>query len=304
MQRLEEAIRRIEAAKESKSLHLDLSGLLLCELPNIQLPDLISLDLSFNRLIEIPLCVKHIPTLIELDLSSNCIYYLSIDDNDFESLQQLNVSHNFINDLPLDPDLPIYNIELNLVGNPILNRIPSTIINRGIESTLAYLTDLKNNLSTSRIFEAKVTFIGGGEVGKTSIIKSLVNRDFNFIEGNEKTTHGIGIYHHDVDLKYPLDKKFFDPDSDEIDIYYENEQIENLDLGDALEYDGHSFAIVPSPQFNDISINDSIQKYIPSYIFGILAVKRFIIPRTNYSLPIEQFTFWSGKHAEQQKNRI
>ena len=66
---------------------------------------------------------------------------------------------------------------------------------------------------TESLFEAKLIFLGQGDVGKTSLMKKMIDPDFEVIEGKEKTTHGINIQK--WNLKLPV---FYD----DYGFYYSN----------------------------------------------------------------------------------
>lgn len=123
------ALRRIEKARKEKSRVLDLSGLLLRDVPS-EIEDLSAhleeLILFNNQLSKIPLSVFKLVKLRALDFSSNLIREIPVEIKNFKSLRKLIARHNIIS--RIDPAIgelkEIRDIELQ---NNSLTEIPAEI---------------------------------------------------------------------------------------------------------------------------------------------------------------------------------
>jgi hypothetical protein len=108
------------------------------------------------------------------------------------NLQTLDLSNN-----QLPPGLaPLLKngLTLNAASNPLLDPVPE-LIRRGSVALAEYLFSLDDVVTQ---FEAKVLLVGEGNVGKTSLVASLLGDPF---VANRETTHGIEI--HPLTLRHP-----------------------------------------------------------------------------------------------------
>lgn len=98
----EEALRRIEKAKETGATELDLFDQELTELPLglFQLKQLTKLDLSGNNLTELPPAIIHLTNLTRLNLSSNNLTGLPFVIEQLTSLTTLSLGGNTLTELP------------------------------------------------------------------------------------------------------------------------------------------------------------------------------------------------------------
>ncbi|MGZ8174832.1 MULTISPECIES: COR domain-containing protein [Methylobacter] len=80
-------------------------------------------------------------------------------------------------------------IDLDLLKN--WNRVPVEIASQGAEKVNAYFKNLQDETATQPLNRVRAIFIGYGESGKTSLIRSL--HDEEVIKGNEAMTAGIEI---------------------------------------------------------------------------------------------------------------
>jgi small GTP-binding protein len=78
-----------------------------------------------------------------------------------------------------------------LAGNP-LESPPVEIVKQGTEAVRNYFKTLKEKKSV-RLLESKLLIVGNGEVGKTTLMRKLMDNDFEVEIGKEPTTHGIKI---------------------------------------------------------------------------------------------------------------
>lgn len=122
------------------------------------------------------------------------------------NLININLTNNNIIDIP--PSLSYrfnikakegvnYNNEsLNLIigKNPLISP-PIEIVERGENAVRPYFDSMVGE--TEELNEAKIIFLGNGEVGKTSLMKALSGQNFNT---EEATTHGINICRYSVPI--------------------------------------------------------------------------------------------------------
>ncbi|OQP58274.1 hypothetical protein A3860_08115 [Niastella vici] len=133
-----------------------------------RLPLLSRLYLSNNNITKIPLFISRHLKLLQL--SKNQIETLTL-----EFIKNTSLSIEVKTMGPLSQKVFLY-------GNPIKN-VPREVLESGRDSILEYLEGKLRPLN-----ECKLIFVGDGAVGKTSLMKRLVNDHFNEQEG---TTHGI-----------------------------------------------------------------------------------------------------------------
>ena len=202
-----------------KSLtHLDLSKNLLECLPE-NLNELIFLEFlkaesnsitkipdiqNFNAAKEINLNSNQIQDLPELETLPIKLERLMLGNNRLlalspsflgPSLNLLHVQDNVISELPGELSHLHELTDLNVEGNPLV-KPPPEVIRQGREAILGYL---KDQLEKSRPqWSSKLLLVGEGGVGKTSLVKQLLEEDFDEREGQ---THGIRV--RDISFKHP-----------------------------------------------------------------------------------------------------
>jgi small GTP-binding protein len=171
---------------------LGLEGIQLSELPAEigQLTNLTSLYLSHNQLSELPSKIGQLTNLTLLGLLNNQLSELPAEIGQLTKLTVLGLSGNQLSELPAEIGQLTKLMELDLRENPlpippeILERSeePETIINYYLEQLAA--TELRP------LNEAKMLLVGQGGVGKTSLVKRLIEDDYN---PHETKTEGINI---------------------------------------------------------------------------------------------------------------
>ena len=72
-----------------------------------------------------------------------------------------------------------------------------------------YLESLEGRDNRKRLFETKLLIVGKGNVGKTTLMKTLRNPKFDVEMGKEETTHGINIASFDKNIMFPSKKPFY-----------------------------------------------------------------------------------------------
>lgn len=150
------------------------------------------LNLANNQLLELPKEIGKLTKLEYLNLSKNQISKLPDEIIQLKNLRSLQLNNNQLMELPKDIDklneLKSINLEKNQLGFPleiVRNKLkPQTVFNYYFEN----LYNL-NKKDIRPLKEVKVLLVGQGRVGKTSLVKYLVeNKKCN---PKEPSTHGI-----------------------------------------------------------------------------------------------------------------
>ncbi len=206
-----------EIGKLTNLTSLYLGGNRLTTLPPEigKLTNLTSLYLWNNPLKALPLEIGKLMNLTVLELHGSRLLSLPPEIGNLTKLTQLHLNENQLTDLPPE----IRNLtgleKLYLHDNPGLN-IPPEILGHtwdkviyekakpaSPQTILDYFFRLQNE-EIRPLNEAKVILVGQGSVGKTSLVKCLMNNPFDPMESQ---THGIQIKHwsmkvdsHHIDL--------------------------------------------------------------------------------------------------------
>ncbi len=146
------------------------------------LKELELLDLSNNKVSSISF-LKGLSKLNYLNISNNLVYNLSPIEN-LKNINYLNLSNNRIRDLKPILDFIETGLELeidkfglkgiDLTGNSDLISPPIEIVKQGRNALLRYFNRIDKEGSET-IFEAKITLVGEGNAGKTTLLKKLLN---------------------------------------------------------------------------------------------------------------------------------
>ena len=168
-----------------------------------------------NELLELPATVGDLDSLDSLYLAGNDIAwvdpllalpsqlaYLFLHDNSIpavpESVSSLNHLRTFTisdNDLPIVPDwlldLPRL-LRTDVERNPLVSP-PPEISTHGNDAILQFLRECKKGWTEQWL--SKLLVVGEGGVGKTSLIKKLVDEPF---DPDEATTHGMRTFDYRV----------------------------------------------------------------------------------------------------------
>jgi internalin A len=150
-----------------------------------KLSKLKSLDLKNNFIEEIPPSIGDLSRLTDLDLGCNRIKRLPDSITQLSSLRRLVLKENQIVDIPPEILRKGWGKEDSKDGEP---RVILSFIRSIAENPLNKLRPLN---------ELKVLLIGEGDVGKTSILKSLLKKPF---DEQELKTPGITIKQHLVSI--------------------------------------------------------------------------------------------------------
>jgi internalin A len=125
-----EALKRIEWAQKTGATKLDLSGLLLEELPPelFELKRLTELDLSHNLLTELPAKIGELISLVTLSLDYNHLVVLPSEIGRLANLRTLSIEDNALQELPAQIGELSELEELNLHLNKLI-KLPTDIGN-------------------------------------------------------------------------------------------------------------------------------------------------------------------------------
>ena len=177
----EEALRRIEEARERGARTLDLSDLQLSALPESigRLSGLQELNLSRNQLSALPESIGQLSQLQVLHLSNNQLSALPESIGQLSQLQKLHLHGNPGLSLPdevLGPTMEEFFGPQKRSPKPPREILDYYFATRGAEGRA--------------LREAKLIVVGRGGAGKTSLIKRLKGEPF---DPREAETHGINI---------------------------------------------------------------------------------------------------------------
>ncbi len=201
--------------KKLKNLQwLGLSNNQLTILPHEieELKNLTGISFQYNQLTTFPLSITNLISLRELRLSTNFITELPKEIGKLRNLRELSIRNNKLTELPKEIGNLTNLICLRLADNK-LTRLPLEIKNlttlkelelRGnplpIPPEILELTDQPQKIlnfyfqqgQKKPLNEVKVLIVGQGAVGKTSLIKRLLEDKF---DPHETKTDGIAINH-------------------------------------------------------------------------------------------------------------
>ncbi|MCP2025924.1 Leucine-rich repeat (LRR) protein/GTPase SAR1 family protein [Flavobacterium sp. HSC-32F16] len=205
-------ITNLDFLKDLKSLiSLNLSDNKISDLsPLTELNRLSSLNISKNLISDISQ-LKNLKSLTSLNLNHNKISDIEVLEK-LENLTYLNLSKNLITNIR-----PLLNfLSKNITINP-LNYLPNALylednplefppiqtLKGGNDAIIRFFKKIDEE-GTATIFEAKLTLVGEGSAGKTSLLKRLLNST-NKLPEEKNRTRGILIA--DWEFKKQKNKK-------------------------------------------------------------------------------------------------
>ncbi|WP_353572255.1 COR domain-containing protein [Candidatus Albibeggiatoa sp. nov. BB20] len=162
-----------------------------------QLKKLIELSFVNNQITDLPKELKQLQNLNTLSLEENHLKELPVWLGEMTSLKELSLRSNEISFLPkeiLNLNLDIrwsystFDNGIAIKDNPLTSP-PPEVIKQGRQAIIDYFNALENE-AEKPLNEIKILLVGDGGVGKTSLVKRLLNQNFN---PNEEKTHGINI---------------------------------------------------------------------------------------------------------------
>jgi internalin A len=154
-----------------------------------QLVSLTRLYLRTNKLTHLPPEIGKLIRLTHLDLDGNKLTNIPPEIGKLTHLTHLSLNSNKLNSLPPEigtlTNLSYFSIEGNKLTNlpPEIRRGNSAII-------LNYYQQLLQTQQRKPLNEAKMLLVGQGSVGKTSLVKRLIE---NYFDPHENKTDGIKI---------------------------------------------------------------------------------------------------------------
>jgi len=189
-----------EIGKLQKLTELYLSFNQLSSLPPeiAKLQNLTSLYLSSNQLSSLPPEIGKLQNLTSLYLDHNQLNNLPHEIGKLQSLKELHLHHNQLNSLP-ETVQNLKNLGSNqdedddekglaLRGNKF--DFPEEIYEKEPQELIQYILNWQEEKNKKPIHEAKVIFLGHGEMGKTSLVNRIIEDRFN---PNEEQTKGIEV---------------------------------------------------------------------------------------------------------------
>jgi internalin A len=155
------------------------------------LANLSTLSLDSNQITTIPDVIANLANLTRLYLGGNQITAIPDEITNLANLTRLDLSRNQITAIP-DAIANLAKLTtLDLRNNPL--PVPPEILNdcQNPAAIIGYWQKLKQG-ERKPLNEAKVILIGHGAVGKTSLVRQLIERNF---KPDETKTEGIDIRH-------------------------------------------------------------------------------------------------------------
>jgi len=160
------------------------------------LENLVELRLGKNKIKEIPNSIGCLNKLKYLLLEDNNIEKIPSSIGGLSNLESINLSNNNIQYFPselsmlkklINSDKIFYRHGFDITGNPI--NLPEELYDKDPEELIRYILDVQQSTEKKPLHEAKLIFIGTGEVGKTSLANMILNGNI----GNPEKTKGIEI---------------------------------------------------------------------------------------------------------------
>ena len=178
--------------------HLNLSSNSLVVLPSTigKLDQLRLLDVSYNNFYNFPSEICGLISLVELNIQQNKISFLPKNIINLINLKYINLSYNNISELPLEIKSLVEQTQLKILFKGNSFAIPPEILDKEDSTALINYYFLNYKSAKLAINEVKVNIVGQGSVGKTSLVRRLLDNKFSM---NEHKTEGISITQMDVD---------------------------------------------------------------------------------------------------------
>ena len=194
------ALEIIEEAKKNNAIELDLSKMQLRELPAEigQLSNLTKLNLSRNYLSCLPKEIGQLSNLTSLELSYTSLKDLPKEIGQLFNLISLDLSYNLLKGLPKEIVRLSSLKQLYLYSNS-LNDLPPEIRTRSYDRKviLNYYSWLLNDREKP-LHEAKRLIVGQANVGKTCLLKRLIDNTYN---PSRNKTDGIDIHNWEIEVE-------------------------------------------------------------------------------------------------------
>lgn len=177
----------------TKLINLNLSSNNITILPETinKLQNLITLNLSSCKITFIPRTIGEINRLAYLYLNNNHFKIIPYEIGNLTQLVTLDVKSKYLEELPytITKLNNLHFLHLDESGN--LRKPPLEIASRGIDAIKNYFYNLRRG-RIDKLYEAKLIFVGRGDVGKTSLANKIINREYK-LKVVDGTTRGIEI---------------------------------------------------------------------------------------------------------------
>jgi len=169
---------------------LHIHGTKLTELPEIvfELINLKVLCVGRNKLEKFGSNINKLKKLKVIYAPTNNFSTFPSELLTLTELRELNLSRNRLSHLPPEIKLLKKLKRLSLLDNKF--KIPKELFGNKPKELIQYILDFQNAKNKLPLLEAKLIFIGSGEVGKSSLIQRLINNKF---DPDLKKTDGIEI---------------------------------------------------------------------------------------------------------------
>ena len=205
------------------TLDLDANNIRRFPIEITEITNLKKLFLCENKLSSLPPEISHLTQLNELMLSHNRLKDLPPEIGHLKELERLYIRRNMLKSLPSEvkqlKKLKRFVISGNMLyippeviawgGTRQEDGTPSDLINYYID----YIKD-KDPQDLRQLSEAKLLLVGGGGVGKTSLINRFLNNDFN---PHESKTDGLATYKWELNVNHkPVNLNIWDFGGQEI----------------------------------------------------------------------------------------
>ncbi|MEM8642989.1 MAG: COR domain-containing protein [Cyanobacteria bacterium P01_G01_bin.54] len=171
---------------------INLSNNQISEIPEVltSLQSLRFINLSNNQIREIPEALASLQFLQSINLSNNQIREIPEVLASLQSLQHLDLYNNQISEIPESLETLFSNLEKLDLRENLLSISPEILEDYNNPAhILNYLRQLHSN-QTKPLNEAKLLLVGQGSVGKTSLVKQLIDQKF---DPNEPQTDGLSV---------------------------------------------------------------------------------------------------------------
>lgn len=187
-----------EIGEMSSLVYLDLRVNRISKLPPTigKLSNLEILDLRGNDLRELPREIGNLYKLQSLDLNYNQLEALVPELGQLSNLRSFDIEDNQISALPQELANLHPSVRINASGNPLPKAILQLAERSGALLTYLRSVSHSNECRSYSEREAKLLVVGDPNVGKTSLVASILKERF---VPNRPTTHGISVRHIDFE---------------------------------------------------------------------------------------------------------
>ncbi len=153
------------------------------------------LNISGWGIRSLPAEIGKLAELHVLRLNNNELTSLPAEIGKLKKLRELYLYDNDLTSLPTEIGWLTELNKLDVSGNPLTSP-PPAIVWRGLEAIKSYLRALAEGEQQEWV--SKMILVGEGGVGKTSLLKRLLDEGFDL---NEETTHGLQV--RSLELDHP-----------------------------------------------------------------------------------------------------